>query len=137
MSEAKIKALMVEDLEVAQVVAFNIFKKLDYHLHIVTNGVTALEQVLREHYDIIFVDLQLPDINGYELAKTIRTIERRYPRMPLIAVTANSDPNLKIETENAGFDDYLLKPLTLEAVRHITFKHVNKNKNCAKNLDAA
>lgn len=123
-----ITVLMIEDVKIAQVAAFNLFKELHYQLHIVTNGVKALEQVLVKHYDIIFVDLQLPDINGFELAKTIRNIERRFPRVPLIAVTANSEQELRTKSKNAGFDDYLLKPLTIESVRHVMFKHLNKSK---------
>jgi CheY-like chemotaxis protein len=132
-----IKILMIEDVQIAQVAAFNLFKKLNYDVHIVTNGVKALEQVLLKHYDIIFVDLQLPDMNGFELAKTIRNIERRTPRVPMIAVTANSEQELKSKSKNAGFDDYLLKPLTIEAIRHIMFKHLNKVKTHPHNHDAA
>lgn len=132
-----IKVLMIEDVQIAQVAAFNLFKKLRYDVHIVTNGVKALEQVLLKHFDIIFVDLQLPDMNGFELAKTIRNIERHFPRVPMIAVTANSEQELKMKSRNAGFDDYLLKPLTVEALRHVMFKHLNKSKTHPHDHNAA
>ncbi len=132
-----IYVLMIEDLKIAQVAAFNLFKKMDYQVHIVTNGVKALEQVLIKHYDIIFIDLQLPDINGFELAKTIRNIERRSPRVPLIAVTANSNKKLKLESQDAGFDDYLLKPLTTESLRYVMYKHLKKANLALRKRDAA
>ncbi len=123
-----ITVLMVEDLEIAQISALNLFKQLNCNLHIVSTAVQALDQVIRTHHDIIFIDIQLPDINGFELALTIRNIERRWTRIPLIAVTANFNEELEVNTKNAGFDYFLLKPLSIESVRHVLQKYIHSSK---------
>jgi two-component system, sensor histidine kinase and response regulator len=75
----------------------------------------------------------LPDINGFELAQTIRNMEKRWHRVPLIAVTANAFEGLSEKTKQAGFDDYLFKPLNIEAIRHIFLKYLSKAKRSLLN----
>lgn len=119
----RIKVLVVDDLRLARRAACDIFKKFNCKINIVSSGNEALQNVLIQHYDIMFIDIQLPDISGFEVAKTIRTLQRKF-RIPLIAVTTNSNEGLELETKAAGFDDFLLKPLSIESVRHILNKHL-------------
>jgi CheY-like chemotaxis protein len=116
--------LMIEDLEIAQNAAISLFSQLDCDISIAETAASGLEQLLLRTFDIIFIDLQLPDMNGFELAETIRHMEKRLPKLPLIAVTANSNEELAHKVKSAGFDDYLLKPLSIEAIRYILSKHL-------------
>lgn len=123
-----IHVLVIEDLNLAQITALHLFKKLKCQVHIVAEATRALELILKIPYDIIFIDIQLPDMNGFELASTIRGIEKRHHHLPLIAVTANSYEELGDRSKEAGFSDYLIKPLTIENIRHMLLKHLNKAK---------
>ena len=86
----------------------------------------ALDEVIAENYDIIFMDIQLPDMNGFELTATIRLLERNNKRLPIVAVTANYLENMAQKCKEAGFDDFMLKPLTVDAVRHMLEKHLSR-----------
>lgn len=137
MNRKEIKILMIEDLKIAQIAAINLFAKLSCSIQVVANAAAALEKILLSRYDIIFIDIQLPDINGFELAQTIRNIEKRWTRLPLIAVTANFTEELENKSKNSGFDDFMIKPLTLENVRHILSKHLDKSRSNQGQLGAA
>lgn len=122
----RVNVLVVEDLELAQVAANDIFAELDCEPTIVDTGAEALDEVIAENYDIIFMDIQLPDMNGFELTATIRLLERNNRRLPIVAVTANYLENMAQRCKEAGFDDFILKPLTVDAVRHMLEKHLSR-----------
>ena len=122
----KVRTLVIEDLEIAQVVAENLLEELNSEVNIASSASQAFEQLFSNHFDIIFIDINLPDLDGFEIASTIRMMQRSSKRIPLIAVTANSSEDLEAKTKRSGFDDFLIKPLTLEAVRHVMFKHLNR-----------
>jgi CheY-like chemotaxis protein len=126
MNKEDVNVLVIEDLEMAQRNAVNLLVQLTCKVHVASDAASALDEILKTHYDIIFIDIQLPDMNGFELARTIRAIERRWTRMPLVAVTAASNEMLESNSRNAGFDDFLLKPITIESARHVLVKHVKK-----------
>ena len=121
----EVKILLIEDLRLAQVAALNIFKQLNCKPYIVPSAKEAVDMLLRCKFDIIFSDIMLPEIDGYEIAKTIRSMERR-KHLPIIAVTANSNPDLEFLIKKSGFDDFIVKPLTLESVRYILAKYLSK-----------
>lgn len=118
--------LVIEDLKIAQVIAAEIFRKLDCEATVVATGAEALNKIIVERFDMIFMDIELPDINGFEVTTTIRSLERKSKHVPIIAVTANFFENFETRCKTTGFDDYLLKPLTLEAVRHMMVKHLSR-----------
>ncbi len=122
----KVRTLVIEDLEIAQVAAENLLEELNSEVNIASSASQAFEQLFSNHFDIIFIDINLPDLDGFEIASTIRMMQRSSKRIPLIAVTANSSEDLEAKTKRSGFDDFLIKPLTLEAVRHVMFKHLNR-----------
>ena len=113
-------------MEIAQVVAENLLEELNSEVNIASSASQAFEQLFSNHFDIIFIDINLPDLDGFEIASTIRMMQRSNKRIPLIAVTANFSEDLEAKTKRSGFDDFLIKPLTLEAVRHVMFKHLNR-----------
>lgn len=122
----RVNVLVVEDLELAQLAANDIFHELDCDFTIVESGAEALDEVIAEHYDIVFMDIQLPDMNGFELTATIRLLERSQRRLPIVAVTANYLENMAQKCKEEGFDDFMLKPLTVDAVRHMLEKHLSR-----------
>lgn len=117
------KILMIEDLELAQLAAIDILDQLDCSCVIAENGAEALDFIITSNFDMVFVDIELPDINGFEISTTVRSLERKNKHIPIIAVTAYPFENFEMKCKASGFDDYLLKPITLETARHIISKY--------------
>jgi CheY-like chemotaxis protein len=129
MNMAAVNVLMIEDSPFAQRTATKIFTQLNCQIHIVPLATQGLEQLLAGEYDIIFIDILLPDVDGLILADTIRhLINQRAKNIPLIAVTASPLAELKIKAEAVGCNDFLSKPLTIDSVRGILLKHLNQDK---------
>jgi CheY-like chemotaxis protein/HPt (histidine-containing phosphotransfer) domain-containing protein len=112
------KILLAEDNEINQEVAREILSIAGCKIDIAENGRLALEAVRKQHYDIVLMDCQMPEMDGFTATKQIRELEkqggvfaRRGTRLPIIALTANAikgDRELCLET---GMDDYLSKPI--------------------------
>lgn len=104
------KILLVEDHPVNQKLVVITLKKMGYMPDTVGNGVLALEAVAKEHYDLILMDIQMPEMNGLEATQKIRALDLPY-RPQIVAMTAAALPKNREECLNAGMDDYLVKPL--------------------------
>lgn len=111
------KILLVEDNLLNQkVVIFNL-KKFKYDITPVENGKDAIESFKNNIYDIILMDIMLPDSNGLEITAEIRKIEIKNKiinPVPIIAITANTLDNEHKRCVEAGMNDYLSKPFTAE-----------------------
>lgn len=121
----RVNVLVIEDLAFAQLAAYEILEELDCDTTIVQTGAEALDEIIMETYDIVFMDLQLPDLSGFELITTIRLLERT-THLPIVAVTANYFENMAQICKDKGFDDSLLKPLTVDSVRHMLEKYLRR-----------
>lgn len=112
--------LLVEDNPVNQRVAQSMLRKLGCQADIAVNGEEAVQKFQSQPYDLIFMDCQMPILDGYQATRKIRQFEGRAGKIavPIIAMTANAlegDDKLCYE---AGMSDYLSKPFTLDALRN-------------------
>lgn len=109
--------LLVEDNILNQkVVAFNL-RKLNYKVVAVDNGKDAINEILNAPFDIVLMDLMLPEMNGYEITIEIRRIEKEKgieKGVPIIAITANALDNDRDKCFEVGMDEFLTKPFTSE-----------------------
>jgi osomolarity two-component system sensor histidine kinase NIK1 len=105
--------LLVEDNLLNQkVVTFNLRKK-NYNVIAVADGKEAVEVYFNNKFDLILMDIMLPQMDGYEITKVIRDNEKQTnEHVPIIALTANALENDREKCLNAGMDDYLAKPFT-------------------------
>jgi PAS domain S-box-containing protein len=110
--------LVAEDNQVNQLVIKKIMEQLGIFPDIVKDGGTALGAFKRKKYDVIFMDCQMPGMDGYEATKLIREIEvgENMPRTPVIALTAHALKGDKEKCLAAGMDDYLSKPVKNEKI---------------------
>lgn len=109
-------ALVVEDNPINQQVALGQLAALGISADIAADGESALRAVEDRRYDVVLMDCQLPGLDGYETTRRLRHLESDGHRTPIVAVTAHA---LKGEREKclaAGMDDFLAKPLRLEAL---------------------
>jgi two-component system, sensor histidine kinase and response regulator len=110
--------LLVEDHEVNQKIATVALGKLGARVSLAENGRTAVAMATKHRYDVILMDCQMPEMDGYEATQAIRIHEQRTSarRMPIIAMTANVMPGSRERCLAAGMDDYLAKPFKLEQI---------------------
>ena len=107
--------LLVEDNLLNQkVVIFNL-KKYNYNVTAVTNGPDAIETVKQQRFDLVLMDIMLPEMNGYEITEAIRKYESENgveTPVPIIAITANTLDNDRDRCFKVGMNGYLSKPFT-------------------------
>ena len=114
------RILVVEDHPASQYVAKSLLESLDCTVSIAGTGAEALELLGRETFDLVFMDCQLPGMNGYETTRRMRTILHRY--IPVVAVTANAMVDDKQRCLEAGMDDFLPKPFTKSVLSDLLCK---------------
>lgn len=109
--------LLVEDNHLNQMVADGMLRLLGYTSHCVSDGLQALVELHTYRYPIVLMDVQMPELDGYQATRRIRT-ELPAERQPyIIALTANAMSGDADRCLAAGMDDYVAKPLTKDALR--------------------
>ncbi|MDD5393338.1 MAG: response regulator [Thiothrix sp.] len=108
--------LLAEDNPINQIVATAILAELAYQVDVAENGVQALTALQRQPYDVIFMDMQMPEMNGLEATRRIRADFPPERQPVIIAMTANAMEGDRQECLDAGMNDYISKPVLPEAV---------------------
>ena len=116
--KAGVSILLAEDNDINREVAVAILSKAGYHCDTVENGQEAVEALAAGSYDLVLMDCQMPELDGFAAAEAIRERERQPQQsggapvhVPIIALTANAAPTDRDRCLAAGMDDYLSKPL--------------------------
>ncbi|MGE5315128.1 MAG: response regulator, partial [Acidobacteriota bacterium] len=113
----EIRMLVVDDNQINQQVATDLLEAMGYHPEIAPNGERALAMAAEKEYDIIFMDCQMPVMDGYEATRKIR-LQQHTPDHPIIiAMTAHAIGGDKEACLDAGMDDYIAKPIRFEELR--------------------
>jgi len=141
------RILVADDHTVNQQLAVLMLERLDHRPDVVANGKEAVEAVLRKPYDLVLMDCQMPEMDGYTATQTIRTWEasfeetpdtmrpqqksshlaRTTSRIPIIAMTANAMQGDREKCLQAGMDDYLAKPIKPEQLAEILTRWLPQN----------
>jgi len=106
-----IHVLLAEDNEINQIVAGNFLKKWGIPFTLATNGAEAADLVKANRYDVVLMDLQMPEMDGYEATKLIRTFEGSYfQNLPIVALSASAMNEEREMALSGGFTDFVTKP---------------------------
>jgi CheY-like chemotaxis protein len=111
---SKGRCLVAEDNLVNQKLIRRLVQRFGYEVDVVEDGVAALQALSEREYNLVLLDCQMPNLDGYGAAAEIRLRERESRRTPLIALTANAMPGDRERALESGMDDYLTKPIDLQ-----------------------
>ena len=113
-SPRELRLLLVEDNKVNQMVASELLTKIGHRVDIAANGVEAVRMHGGFPYDLILMDMQMPEMDGLEATRRIRAAEHGDVRIPIVAMTANAMVRDRKSCLEAGMDDYISKPIDVE-----------------------
>ncbi len=115
------RILVVEDNQVNQAVAMAMLESLGLRVDVAENGLLAIEAVTLNHYDLIMMDCQMPEMDGFQATRIIRereaTSNNHEKRVPIIALTAQAMEQDRTLCLGMGMDDYLSKPFSIEQLK--------------------
>lgn len=121
--------LLVEDNASSQKVTLQMLKRLGHRADVAANGLEALEALERQPYDIILMDIRMPQMNGFDATRAIR---ERWPideQPKIIAITAYALDGDREKCLQAGMDDYIGKPVVIEDIRRMLDKYVQRDES--------
>ncbi|HBF33228.1 TPA: hypothetical protein DDW35_01565 [Candidatus Sumerlaeota bacterium] len=136
--------LIVEDNPVNQIVTRTILEKYALQSEVVNNGLSALEALRKKDYDLVLMDCQMPEMDGYDATQVIRNPNSgvRNSRIPIIAMTAHAFPDERQKCIESGMDDFISKPVNPKVMVEMIqgwlarAKSANAEEKNAENLTA-
>ncbi|MDR0390389.1 MAG: response regulator [Planctomycetaceae bacterium] len=102
--------LLVEDNKINQLVAKELLKQKGFNVDVASNGKIAVEMVRTKDYDLVFMDIQMPEMDGFQATKAIRK-DQKYKNLPILAMTAHAMTGYKEQCIAAGMNDHITKPI--------------------------
>jgi signal transduction histidine kinase/CheY-like chemotaxis protein len=118
------RILLAEDNVVNEKVARHTLQRLGFQVDAVKNGREAVTAWQTGRYDLILMDCQMPELDGYEATREIRNCERGLQHIPIVALTAHAMKDDDLKCKAAGMDDHLTKPLDRERLRLSLDRHL-------------
>ena len=112
----ELSVLLVEDNAINQTVALSLLKKLGQRSSLADNGVKAVDMIAKGHFDLVFMDMHMPEMDGIEATEAVRKLDlKKQPR--IVALTANAFDTDREKCRRAGMDGFISKPFRLDDLR--------------------
>ena len=111
------KVLVAEDNLINQKIVSKMLERMGVQFKVVNNGREAIESLRNEYFDLVLLDCYMSEMNGFETALYIRASKERFAKIPLLAYSAGLFATDSAEARKAGMDDYILKPVSYEALK--------------------
>ncbi len=124
-----LKLLLVDDIEISRNVALDVIKSMDIKCDSASSGLGAIDMVMNNDYDIVFMDIAMPVMNGIDALKEIRELsDSKYKNLPIVAMSEDVIGKNKQEIIEEGFCDIILKPFDITVFAGIINKYVDSSK---------
>lgn len=130
------RVLLVEDNVVNQCVASEILKRIGVSVEIANNGAEALDMLDAGSYDFVFMDCQMPEVDGFEATRRIRA-DARFDALPVVALTANALSGDREACLDAGMNDYLTKPFTRDQLESMLDKWTSGSRKATISIEGS
>ena len=114
--ERSLRILLADDIPINQQVALLLLKRLGYTAEVASNGLEVLAAVERAPFDVLFLDVQMPEMDGLTCARRLCEVHSRERRPWIIAITANALEGDRELCLSAGMDDYITKPISAQSL---------------------
>jgi CheY-like chemotaxis protein len=114
-----LRILLAEDNSVNQMVMLKMLNKLGYHADVAANGIDVLRSLELQPYDLILMDVQMPEMDGFEAARAIRKLRTSADQPKIIAITAYALKGDREKCLDAGMDDYISKPVKMKELKAV------------------
>jgi CheY-like chemotaxis protein len=124
-ASSKVSILLVEDNLINQKVALLMLKRMGYRADVASNGIEALQALEKQHYDVIFMDVQMPEMDGLEATKAIRQRFSIDEQPTIVAITAYAMDRDKEKCLDAGMDGFISKPVEIGALKEVLMRQCN------------
>ncbi|MBF0259595.1 MAG: response regulator [Desulfamplus sp.] len=121
LSLSGIQVLLAEDNKFNQILALKILENIGISADVASNGKEATKMIKQKKYDLVLMDIQMPEMDGLEATRIIRSEKFE---IPVIAMTANVTPQDRENCFAAGMDDYISKPVDQDKLRDLIYKHI-------------
>ncbi|HLP48011.1 MAG TPA: sigma-54 dependent transcriptional regulator, partial [Candidatus Kapabacteria bacterium] len=132
MFQGQLKILVIDDDPSIRNMLAIVLKKTGYDVTCTDSGKTSLEKLKKESFDLIISDIKMPDINGIDLLKKIKSIT---PEIPVIMITAYASANDAVEAMKLGAEDYVTKPFNLDELKIIIDRAIYKTNIEKENIE--
>ncbi len=121
-----LKILLVEDNAINQLIASKFLYKWGAEINFAENGIIGVDKVKNKKFDIVLMDLQMPEMDGFEATRAIRSLKGDYYKnIPILALTAAAMQEVKQQVEQAGMNDYISKPFNPNDLYNKIAKYCN------------
>lgn len=114
----------MEDNDIARMMETRVIKQCDCDVDAASTGAQALDLISNHHYDLVLMDIGLPDTDGLELTKKIRSTEGENKTVPIVALTAHENTESQEKAIEVGMNSYIVKPLTLEKCKEAIKQYI-------------
>ena len=111
-----LRILLAEDNTINQKVATRMLERIHYRIDVVANGLEVIEALKRQSYDVIFMDIQMPEMDGVETTHFIRQSVSKTEQPYIIALTANALNGEREKYLSKGMNDYISKPVKIQEI---------------------
>ena len=124
------QVLLVEDNKIIQQLTKRVLTRVGLNVETAANGIEAVEMVKRMNFDVVFMDIQMPGMDGYETTRAIRKLSG-FQNLPIISMTADAIGDVRKKYMESGMNDYVAKPVSIEHLHRIFTQWIpSKSWNC-------
>ena len=124
--------LLAEDNAINQKLALRILQKVGYSVDVAETGRQAVEAVQKKRYSLVLMDVQMPEMDGYDATIQIRALPGEIRKIPIVAMTAHAMAGDREKCLQVGMDDYLTKPLNVDLLLSVVNKYVATSQEALK-----